>query len=859
MIAEWLGAGERTESRPTSLLMERGVRVSPLYESTHHREWLAAKKAEARSPTIAVVRSVRTDGTWEDVEIIKFNAGVPEVAGLEPAEVTAFRDAYAAVKIGVAKSADLDGAPPDATNAEIAEALRMPPEAREGEVFFFRDAGGAVVFAHQRVEVDGRKVYVAWHLREIDGEPVWFASEPEGPLPLYGADRLPGAGGKVVVIHESARAAEFGQRIADGHEPDHIWAEELAGTVNAGWIGGALNVERIDWAPVNNALASRVVIVADNDEEGCAAVPKIAKALFLPTYAICFHNAFPKGFDMAEPYPEAARLTHDGKRKPLHLQRLSIMERFATWATDIYHLPGSTKRHFRVRRPFAREVAYIKTLDRYVVRSQPDHLFKPMEFDRTFRAYSDTSQLSGTVVEDAETIFDKLTFKPGNMSREVMLPNGSKAINTWQPSLIPRRRGDTSLFEGFMRYLVPGEEDRLNLLRLIATMVARPSQRIIFSVLLISIAEGVGKNTLTDAILKPLVGEHNTSVVGESGITGSFNGWAANKRLVIVPEIYEGHSFTTANKLKSIVTDDEIMVNEKNQPSYNLDNHITFFACSNSMEALKIAEVDRRWFVPGLTDTPAPRELFVKLHAALASGDLLPAIMDWAHTYGHYVEGGETAPGSAMKAEVIAGSRGSTDASLKNLIRLAQSASVAADEHGEPVAYRARLKEMMGKLPTDGRMNAEGRAANKAACEFLQGIVDGLIPSIKKTYPIPLAMTSREVAAHLKKWLLPGERDYLKEPTIRSIMKKAKMVDAVKAGIDVGEQRERVMLNAEAAALVARAEAEFDGDDPEPMKRALYRAMLVFPSRVMRAPLVDSGEGEYRPAQEVNPEWEADA
>jgi hypothetical protein len=62
-----------------------------------------------------------------------------------------------------------------------------------------------------------------------------------------------------------------------------------------------------------------------------------------------------------------------------------------------------------------------------------------------------------------------------------------------------------------------------------------------YGVLLISEQQSVGKSTLSEKILRPLVGEHYVSIVSESEIVDSnFNGWAAHKRLPITHEIYQG-------------------------------------------------------------------------------------------------------------------------------------------------------------------------------------------------------------------------------------------------------------------------------------------------------------------------------
>src|SRR6516162_4020523 len=120
-----------------------------------------------------------------------------------------------------------------------------------------------------------------------------------------------------------------------------------------------------------------------------------------------------------------------------------------------------------------------------------------------------------------------------------------------------------------------------------------------YSMLLISEVFGVGKNTLTDAVLAPLVGQHNCSWPKEKQVLDSqFNSWIVNKRLVIVSEIYSGHGMKMYNQLKDYVADRDIEAHLKYMNPYHIDNYAHLVLCSNFPKALIIAEGDRRWLVP---------------------------------------------------------------------------------------------------------------------------------------------------------------------------------------------------------------------------------------------------------------------
>jgi hypothetical protein len=263
---------------------------------------------------------------------------------------------------------------------------------------------------------------------------------------------------------------------------------------------------------------------------------------------------------------------------------------------------------------------------------------------------------------------------------------GSSAINMHTPGHIKPKAGDVTPFLEFMNYLIPAEHERAIVLDWCTALIAHPEVKMDFGMLLVSESQGVGKTTLGSSILAPLVGFHNTSHPSENMITNSdFNEWLANKRLVVVNEIYSGHSWKAYNKLKSIITDKTIDVNKKFQSVYTIENWAHIFACSNSMRALKMESDDRRWFYPEVTEKAWSKGQFTKFHNWLFSGGL-SIIRHWAENRPTWVQRGDRAPMTKRKMELIEGSR--TDGQAE-AVRLAESINSIE----EPVAIA--MKEIV--------------------------------------------------------------------------------------------------------------------------------------------------------------------
>jgi hypothetical protein len=175
-----------------------------------------------------------------------------------------------------------------------------------------------------------------------------------------------------------------------------------------------------------------------------------------------------------------------------------------------------------------------------------------------------------------------------------------------------------------------------------------------FGLLLVSEVQGVGKTTFCD-IIGEVLGPSNIAQTSESSILGRFSEWA-ERQLVTVNEIYQGHSTAAYNRLKEIITDKTLRVEKKFVSEYFVDNHVHIIACSNSMRALKLENSDRRWFVPTVSEQKQPHDYWKRLHDWCELEDGYRKVKQWAKDYveqhGH-VEPGAEAPWTPAKRDMI--------------------------------------------------------------------------------------------------------------------------------------------------------------------------------------------------------------
>jgi hypothetical protein len=487
-------------------------------------------------------------------------------------------------------------------------------------MYVFRDRGGNVLMLQIRIDPtkDAEKHYIPLTWWD-DG--VWREKEPDGPLPIWGMENI--KDNTTAFLHEGAKAASYVHWMCNDPSPEakrelaaHPWGEALKWGVHLGWIGGALNPHRIDWAVLAKIGIQKVYIVVDNDKPGREAVALISQALPLPVYKISFDNNFVEGFDLADPFPDKLYGEIDGTRY-WRGPTMDDCTEFATWLTDMGPAPDNPKRMIPYLRNHARESwTYVKSAELFVCTDFPQLRYPVRKFNAAIADLCQgTSEPSKLFLKLNQSKVERLAYRPGE--GRFLYEDGERAINAYIPGTIRPRSGNIKPWMEFLEHLLPNEAERHQVMRWVATLIARPQVRMKYSLLMISKQTGVGKSILSE-ILAELVGKHNVSSPSEQQILGQFNPWAALKRLCVIEEIYQGHSWKMANVLKAVQTAERITVNRKNVEEHTVNCQLHIYASSNSLQALKLDDEDRRWYVPEITEFKWSKGQDGLLHRSLA-------------------------------------------------------------------------------------------------------------------------------------------------------------------------------------------------------------------------------------------------
>jgi hypothetical protein len=398
-----------------------------------------------------------------------------------------------------------------------------------------------------------------------------------------------------------------------------------------------------------------VVYACDKDLQGEASAQEVSKNYRRSMDIIRYDDKFPMNWDLADPLPEV--LYKDRDREKVYIgPRLSDYTKPATWATEKIETGEKGRPQYKLLNDFIDEWRHILKPELYVHVRFPQFLRTATEFNNVVRPFSHVMDVASKVQAHELAKVETLGYRPAAADGEIVHTEFGTAFNRHRKGTIQPRQGDPAKWRTYLENLFPVAEDREHVERWVYTLLCRPDIKMHYGLLLCSEKQGVGKTTLGESIIRPLIGVSNVAVIDEHQITDShFTYWKANRRLVLVNEIYAGQSSKAYNKLKSVITDTVAVCEEKFVPTYETENWAHMIACSNSMRALKLPDDDRRWLVPKVSETEFDTVYWKEFHDWLTGeglGIILQYAQDWMKK-NRPVLPGERPPATDAKKELI--------------------------------------------------------------------------------------------------------------------------------------------------------------------------------------------------------------
>jgi hypothetical protein len=207
---------------------------------------------------------------------------------------------------------------------------------------------------------------------------------------------------------------------------------------------------------------------------------------------------------------------------------------------------------------------------------------------------------SGTLARylTSEGLIDKvlsLEYEP-SQPEGIFEWEGEKFYNCYCSPNIEAVDGDSTPFTEFLEHLVPIEEERDHLVKMMAWTIRNPGKKLSHALLLQSPIQGNGKTTLTQ-IWRHMLGWDNTRETTSSEMDGQFQSYIKNKLFVVLDELNLGAGRNAYNKLKTILTSSTVAVDEKYEKAREMRNFTNWAFISNLDTPILIEPQDRRFFV----------------------------------------------------------------------------------------------------------------------------------------------------------------------------------------------------------------------------------------------------------------------
>jgi len=130
----------------------------------------------------------------------------------------------------------------------------------------------------------------------------------------------------------------------------------------------------------------------------------------------------------------------------------------------------------------------------------------------------------------------------------------------------------------------------------LSVVLTFPSERVRWAPVIRS-EQGMGKGTLIQEVIRPILGVNSVKELDYNLMTGKFSGDQLLSRLVVLNEV-KADTASQYNKLKPLITDDYTYVERKNEQAFQARVFFSTLMFSNYHRPLAIPEGDRRYWVP---------------------------------------------------------------------------------------------------------------------------------------------------------------------------------------------------------------------------------------------------------------------
>jgi putative DNA primase/helicase len=173
--------------------------------------------------------------------------------------------------------------------------------------------------------------------------------------------------------------------------------------------------------------------------------------------------------------------------------------------------------------------------------------------------------------------------------------------NLWGGWPTKPKKGTCDALLELLQYLCSGEEEdgKSQIYEWVLKWLAYPIQHRgakMRTALIFHGPQGVGKNLFFEAY-SAIYGKYGR-IIGQAELDDKFNDWASGKLFMIADEVVARQElFHLKNKIKTLITGENIRINPKNVAAHDERNHVNLVFLSNETQPLVLEKDDRRFAV----------------------------------------------------------------------------------------------------------------------------------------------------------------------------------------------------------------------------------------------------------------------
>jgi hypothetical protein len=240
---------------------------------------------------------------------------------------------------------------------------------------------------------------------------------------------------------------------------------------------------------------------------------------------------------------------------------------------------------------------------------------------KTLPVSADTKKvISEFLISPQTTLYDAVAFSP--------LPTPPETLNLWHGSPVEPLKGDWHAIELFLQEVIcDGDAPLFNyIIRFMAHMLQKPEEKpgVIISLLG---GQGTGKGTFF-ALLRAIWPSTTLTVSDINNVISGFNAALERNYVVCMDEVLFAGDKKAIDRLKSLVTEPVITIEQKYQPSREIKSFHRFFLASNHSHVAQIDTDDRRFMFFRVSEKQkGDFEYWDKVHAAIKDPAVISAIV----------------------------------------------------------------------------------------------------------------------------------------------------------------------------------------------------------------------------------------